>query len=85
MGQDAMEFCGGCRDCANNNAEGNLSNEANLPISNLQNPFFHSNISVNDINAINGDSFLYNDPHKNQNDSVTNLTINSQRKQMNNP
>ena len=87
MGQVGTEFCQGCRECANINAEGNLSNEANLPITNIKNPFFQNtaNISVNDINAINGDSFLYNDQHKNQNDSATDLTINSQFNPSGNP
>ena len=87
MGQAGTEFCQGCRDCTNINAEGNLSNQANLPISNSQNPFFHNaaNISVNDVNVINGESFLYNDPHKNQNDSITDLTVNSQLNPYANP
>ena len=67
------EFCKGCRDCTNNNAEDDFSRQANPPLTNIKNPFFFDSKignSTNDVNQIN------NELNNNKNESYT-ITNNS--------
>ena len=73
------EFCKGCRDCTNNNAEDDFSRQANPPLTNLNNPFFLNNKSTNSVNDVvqmNNESFLNNYNH-NKNESY--MTTNNSR------
>ena len=76
------EFCKGCRDCTNNNAEDDFSHQANPPLTNLNNPFFVNNKltnSVNDVVQMNNESFLNNYNNYNQNKNDTYITTNNSR------
>ena len=73
------EFCKGCRDCTNNNAEDDFSRQANPPLTNLNNPFFLNNKSTNSVNDVvqmNNESFLNN---YNQNKNESYMTTNNSR------
>ena len=73
------EFCKGCRDCTNNNAEDDFSRQANPPLTNLNNPFFLNNKSTNSVNDVvqmNNESFLNNYNH---NKNVSYMTTNNSR------
>ena len=66
------ELCRGCRDCTNNNQEGDFSHQANPPLTNINNPFFFNNKtsnSVNEVTQMNNESFLNNYNHNNKNES----------------
>ena len=65
MGQ---EFCQGCRDCTNNNQEEDFSKQANVPLTNINNPLFFNNKTNYSVNEIthNNESFLNNNNNKNE-------------------
>lgn len=76
MGQ---EFCQGCRDCTNNNPEENLTKQGNIPITNINNPFFFNNKtnnSGNEMTQINNESFLNNYNHNKNESIITSINVN---------